>query len=549
VGDAVADWLAMTGTELTGPGTDLEYSVRLAEGTISTFGRCTCWVAATPEANAAIGRIAARLGAPAPALAEQAGLELPVRQGIGIDASGAEPQYRLYLHGRDRATLAARYRSWRWQPGGEASRAVYQFHFLPETAAGLRPAGLVAPALRPALRLLLADERLRQCSGFWLRQAGGRIDELDLAFPWHPAAGSLAGLCALAEQLNVPANPRWQDLPIRHVALRTTSQGPAITLYVRGPAAGPLPTSEADLRERATHGGAEQGERVRLHVLDRLPAPDPLPALDPLPARGPVRPPLDRFYDGEMATWRQVLGPRLHYHHGLFDAALPPDMDNALDRAVTALYPYLPAGGRVYDIGCGWGGPLAMWIRDLGCPSLGLTISRAQFRHVAAAGLPVRWGDAERTLPPGRFDCAVLLESFEHIAAKRRLLRVLRMFAGRLVMRVNCQDRSPPSTAFGETMHMISSADLRDLVESSGWRISHWRDRRAEAMPSVAYWHARAARTDLVRDAHLDTLRTWTARVLRAPAEWAAANPLIELAAEPAPARPGPGGAKPGMPG
>lgn len=520
MGSAVACWLATVAEELSGPDTDLEYSVRLSAHGVSASGRCTCWTSANPEA---IGRIAARLGAPPGVLAEHARTELSVRQGIGIDASGAEPQYRLYLHGRDPTTLAARYRSWRWQAGQGASLSVYTFHFLPETASGLRPTRLVAPELRPMLRLLLADKRLRQCSGFWLRQTAGVTDELDLAFPWHPRAGTLPGLTALARHLYIRTRDGWQYLPVRHVALRLTSSSPVVTMYVRGPAAGPLPASEDELRERATRGAAELGERVRLHVLDRVPAP---------PRRTGTRR-LSRFYGGDLTTWQQVLGPRLHYHHGLFDDAKAPDMDAALDRAVTELYPLIPAGGRVYDIGCGWGGPLAMWIRDLGCASLGLTISRAQFRYAAANGLPVRLGDAEQTLPPGQFDCAVLLESFEHIVAKLRLLQVLRMFAGRLVMRVNCQDRSPPSARFAGTMHLISAADLRELLESSGWRITHWRDRRAEAMPSVACWNRRASAPGLAPGPHLDALRAWSARVLRAPAEWAAANPLIELAAVP----------------
>lgn len=520
MGNAVAEWLTTVAKELSGPGTDLEYSVRLSSHGVSASGRCTCWTTANLDA---IGRIAARLGAPPYVLAEHAGMELPVRQGIGIDAGGAEPQYRLYLHGRDPITLTAWYRSWRWQPGQQASPSVYTFHFLPETASGLRPARLVAPELRPMLRLLLAEERLRQCSGFWLRQTAGVTDELDLAFPWHPRVGSLPGLTALARHLDIRTTEGWQELPVRHVALRVTSSSPVVTLYVRGPAAGPLPASEDELRERATRGAAELGERVRRHVLDRVPAP---------PRRTGTRR-LGRFYGGDPTTWQHVLGPRLHYHHGLFDDAKAPDMDAALDRAVTELYPFIPAGGRVYDIGCGWGGPLGMWIRDLSCASLGLTISRDQFRYAAANGLPVRWGDAERTLPPGHFDCAVLLESFEHIVAKRRLLQVLRMFAGRLVMRVNCQDRSPPSARFGGTMHMISAADLRELLESSDWRIIHWRDRRAEAMPSVACWNHRASLAGLAPDTHLDALRAWSARVLRAPAQWAAANPLIEVVAVP----------------
>ena len=273
--------------------------------------------------------------------------------------------------------------------------------------------------------------------------------------------------------------------------------------------------------------------------------------LDRVPAevRRPGGPRLDSFYGGDLATWRHVLGPRLHYHHGLFDETLAPDMDAALDRAVTELYPFIPARGRLYDIGCGWGGALGMWIRDLRCTSLGLTISRAQFRYAAGRGLPVRWGDAELTLPPGYFDCAVLLESFEHIVAKQRLLQVLRMFAGRLVMRVQrARGRCPvfPNTQrIHAAQNLLCSMlyggvfarhpDLTVVLEEMkvGWVPSFVDACARQAMPSVAHWHSRAGRACLVRDAHLDALRAWSVRVLSAPAEWAAANPLVEVVAEP----------------
>lgn len=413
--------------------------------------------------------------------------------------------------------------------------ADYTFQFLPETASGLRPADLVGRSLRPMLLELLAEERFLQMSGFWLRRnSDGVIDQLDLAFPWRPVAGSLSGLIALADHLGVGATYGWRDLPVRHVAFRIEPGPPVVTLYVSGPAGGPQPSDEAELQERAARGALRMGRWARELVLERVPA--------PVPRSGGAPGLLDEFYGGDLATWRHVLGSRLHYQHGLFDVApasdldvdaAVPGMDAALDRAVSELYPFIPARGRLYDIGCGWGSALEMWIRDLRCPSLGVTISRAQFRYAASRGLPVRWGDAEQTLPPGFFDCAVLLESFEHIAAKDWLLRVLRVFAGRLVMRVNCQDRSPPSAAFGGTMQMISSADLRALLEATGWRITHWGDRRAEAMPPVAVWNSLAGRSDLVADAHLSALRAWSRRVLNVPADWAAANPLIEVVAEP----------------
>jgi hypothetical protein len=66
----VEEWLGVLGQELPGPGTDLEYSIRLSAAGVGTSGRCNCWVGADFPA---IGRVLRRLGAPPIVLAEQAG--------------------------------------------------------------------------------------------------------------------------------------------------------------------------------------------------------------------------------------------------------------------------------------------------------------------------------------------------------------------------------------------------------------------------------------------------------------------------------------------
>jgi hypothetical protein len=81
-------------------------------------------------------------------------------------------------------------------------------------------------------------------------------------------------------------------------------------------------------------------------------------------------------------------------------------------------------------------------------------------------------------------------------------------------------------------MHMVSSARLRELVEGAGWTIRHWRDRRREAVPSVAVWHRRLQAVPVGEDRHLETLRAWCERVMSAPEAWAENNPLIEVAAD-----------------
>ncbi|MEA2691114.1 MAG: hypothetical protein QOJ16_501, partial [Acidobacteriota bacterium] len=494
-------------------------------------GRFACWLSgARPEAFAPIARLLDHLRAPAEVRAAQESAERPVRQGVAvaIDPSGpAGPELRLYLHGRS-ALGADRYQSLRFRPGEAPRRATYAFHFLPETPGGIRPLDLVAPALQAPFAALLTAERLSAASGFWLRTAeDGAVDQVDLAFPWSPPAESLPGLADLAVAVGAPIEERWTGLPVRHVALPAGAAPPTVTLYASTPRSGPWPESEAALREQVCHGARARHRSLEEQLFSRLPEAPP-------PGAGGGA--LDGFYDGDVATWRAVLGPDLHYHAGIFDTPDPdPDdgaMEAALRRAVVDLHPFLPAGGRVYDIGCGWGGPLAMWIRDLGCVGLGLTESRAQFRHCAALGLPVRWGDAERTLPPGRFDAVVLLESLSHVRDKPRLLRTLRLFTRRLVMRVNCQDDAPAGPAFGSTMQVCGSADLRAMIEAAGFRILHFRDRRREALPSIAAWRRRLLAVPPGSDPHLETLRAWCARVAAAPEAWGRHNPLIEVVAE-----------------
>lgn len=494
----------------------LEFSIRLRPGRAEKSGRFTLWFDDAAGDPAFAGLLRA-LGAPAGLETAPSAYGL-VRCGLGA-AFGAMPELRLYLHGRD-ARLNPTYRAFRWR-GGAAREARYRCHLLPETPAGERPADFVHPALRPAAAALAAAP---DAVAFWLREGeAGRIDQIDLAFPAEPEAGSLGGFDPLLATLAVPAADRGAlaRLPVRHIAFAAAGASPAATLYLSAPAQGEVPRDEAVLQrlvvERATARSA--GTRRRLA---RLPGP------------APATPALDGFYDGGVETWRQALGEDLHYHHGLF-ANGGTDGEAAARRAVTELYPFIPAGGRLYDIGCGWGGPLAMIVRDLACPAVGVTISRSQYRHVAGRGLTARLADAAATWPPGRFDCALLLESLEHVADKPALLARLRPFADRLVMRVNCQDASPAGTAFGGTMHMIASGALRATLEGSGWMIRHWRNRRMETLPSQRLWLDRLSRLPeaaFARDRHLDVFRAWCARVVATQAEWAANNPLIELAAD-----------------
>src|SRR5204862_1703884 len=110
----------------------------------------------------------------------------------------------------------------------------YVFHFMPETPSGARPLQFVTDELQPGVERLLDDERLLQLSGFWLRHGEqGRVEQLDIALPWHPPAGTLEGLPELVQALGVPQNEfaAWHTLPIRHIAVSVGPASPVVTLY------------------------------------------------------------------------------------------------------------------------------------------------------------------------------------------------------------------------------------------------------------------------------------------------------------------------------
>jgi len=116
-----------------------------------------------------------------------------------------------------------------------------------------------------------------------------------------------------------------------------------------------------------------------------------------------------------------------------------------------------------------------------------------------------------------------LLESLSHFRDKRALLARLRPLVRRLVMRVNCQDAAPASQAFGGSMHVVSSGELRRIVEDAGYRITHWRDpteggfavgARVEAADRAAWDQG---------DRQLEVLARWCERVARGLDVWGVA--------------------------
>jgi hypothetical protein len=229
---------------------DFEFSLRLRPGAVEASGRFACWLSGDAVAAfAPIARALARLGAPEQVLTAQRHAAWPIRQGIAVAITAEGCEFRLYLHGRDHAQRDD-CRAWRWQSGSRIRTARYAFHFLSGPPGEQWLLDRVDAAVRPALACLLADERLRRTSGFWLRRSGeGALEQVYVTFPWFPPAGSLPGVDALADLLAVPRDDTWRTLPVRHVALPVDWSAPAATLYTAAPRDQGWPRDEAALQD------------------------------------------------------------------------------------------------------------------------------------------------------------------------------------------------------------------------------------------------------------------------------------------------------------
>ncbi|WUH92892.1 methyltransferase domain-containing protein [Streptomyces sp. NBC_00433] len=153
---------------------------------------------------------------------------------------------------------------------------------------------------------------------------------------------------------------------------------------------------------------------------------------------------VERYYDITLDLYEDLWGE--HVHHGFWDPGEVPgvngsDRHAATDRLVRELVEFarLPAKSKVWDVGCGIGGPALHLAGALGCAVEGVTLSAKQAARAnekaRAAGVADRARfhqlDALATgFPDASFDVVWAVESLMHLpdrpaffAEAMRLLR------------------------------------------------------------------------------------------------------------------------------
>ncbi len=141
----------------------------------------------------------------------------------------------------------------------------------------------------------------------------------------------------------------------------------------------------------------------------------------------------------------------------------------------------LPPGGRVLDLGCGGGEPIARWLMDAGFAITGVDVSPAMLEIARARWPAGDWRAADmRALDLGaRFDGIVAWDSFFHLAPEAQRACIARMAAhlvpgGVLLLTVGPDAGEAQGSVGGEPVYhaSLAPADHATCLDRNGLRLT-----------------------------------------------------------------------------
>jgi cyclopropane fatty-acyl-phospholipid synthase-like methyltransferase len=246
---------------------------------------------------------------------------------------------------------------------------------------------------------------------------------------------------------------------------------------------------------------------------------------------------MDKFYSqDEISAWQSIIGKDLHYHYGFFAAS--EDLETGLRQTVKNFYDDIETNTQILDIGCGWGGPAQMLVRDRNCSVKGITISEGQANYCKQQGLDVEILDVDTQPIQGKYDIVFSLEVLSHIRNKAEVLRKLRQCSSRLILSCNCVANhlaKENRRAFSSSMVMCTEKELYDMLVKAGWSITKKRNRRFQSLRTITLWGEQLQKVygdSSPPQGHLADLKILVEYALESIMVWGINNPLIDIVAE-----------------
>ncbi|CAL2095180.1 putative SAM-dependent methyltransferase, type 11 [Tenacibaculum sp. 190524A02b] len=446
---------------------------------------------------------------------------------IGLGISNKENQCNvLYIHYLEKNTLKDIYKAYQWNTSKKIEKQQYHFFFFPETPKGIKPESLVSTRLLKVYYKAYENSLLKKSAGFWLREHRQTYNQICISYPWQPKLSEIFNSLSLFSNFNKNdlLIKQYKNFHFKHLAFNRDENNPHLTVYFSGKMQLKELSNLNYAKKTANNHTKTLHKYIKQGILDKT--------ITNLPGNNTY---LSDFYSTDgVEYWKKVLGKNMHYHFGLFtENNNVPNLKNntAFDNAIETLFKFIPSGSSIYDMGCGWGGPAKLLTEKNANKVTGITLSKTQFKYCNDIGIQTRLGNIENTLPPGYFDTLLMMESLEHIHNKYQLLKNLRYFSDQLIIRTHCQNTNTSNLVFGNTMKVISSDLLVDILTKAGWKIKHLKNRRMESLPTIDLWKSRFKNIPKQNDPHFEYFRNFVYRVSNSKKEWAKNNPLIEIVA------------------
>jgi cyclopropane fatty-acyl-phospholipid synthase-like methyltransferase len=246
---------------------------------------------------------------------------------------------------------------------------------------------------------------------------------------------------------------------------------------------------------------------------------------------------IDEFYSCDsIGLWKTVLGEDLHYSFGDFEKTQ--DIDEGMKNTIRYFYPFIEEKSNILDLGCGWGTPAQMLQTEKLCEVTGYTISEAQHEYCKQRGLNVQLGDIEKEEILQEYDYVVMFESLGHIVDVQKLFSKIHTIAAKLIIQVNCDSETGQQgrgTVFGESMKLRTASEIKQALESTGWRVDLIdTTRRMHALPTFKFWGDNIKKAEAMGykiEGQITVLRNMIDSFYNNPMLWVASNPLVNFVA------------------
>ncbi|HEY2479107.1 MAG TPA: class I SAM-dependent methyltransferase [Solirubrobacterales bacterium] len=238
---------------------------------------------------------------------------------------------------------------------------------------------------------------------------------------------------------------------------------------------------------------------------------------------------LDFTYSLIDRIFRLSLGELADFSGAKYDG----DFSLTLEQAQRRKHEYVAAqigiepGGRILDLGCGWG-PLLAFVRERGADGVGVTLSAAQAEACRRHGLDVHLSDARRIAPAdfGHFDGVASLGAFEHFCspedhASGRQEAIYRDLFDRIADLLPSGGRLYLQTmVYGRNMIPLEEVDISAPRDSDAWYLALMAHQfpgsflpyGQEQVVACAAPHFRLVESTSGRLDYLETIRQWRSR-------------------------------------